>query len=109
MTLADVLVAIHRMLHTPIGHKDWEMLGVEDQQKVERAFTQRCRAEASRHAKASRRAEASRSRDPPAQLTDWEVVERELGVKRVDFLLGKTIFKGLDWVPGDPEARLMTM
>jgi hypothetical protein len=38
------------------------------------------------------------------------VEERKQGVKRVDFLLGQTVLKGLVRVPGDPEGcvRMVT-
>ncbi|KAJ7077610.1 hypothetical protein C8R44DRAFT_863226 [Mycena epipterygia] len=92
ISLGDVLVAMHRAMHMRITHADWATLASEDEQRVTRAFTQRCRAE------------AVRSGVPPAQLRDREVALRNQGVKRVDFLLGKTVFKGLVRVPGDPEG-----
>ncbi|KAJ7768154.1 hypothetical protein DFH07DRAFT_1008771 [Mycena maculata] len=99
ITLTDVLVAMHHALQQRITHADWETLTKEDAQRVTRAFTKRCRDE------------AVRSRVPPAQLRDREVAERNQGVKRVDFLLGKTVFKGLIRPPGDPEdcVRMVTV
>jgi hypothetical protein len=98
ITLADVLVALHHALHTRINHADWATLGAEDEARVTRAFAARCRAE------------AVRSGAGPAQLRDREVAVRNQGVMRVDFLLGKTVFKGLVRVPGDPEGcvRMVT-
>ncbi|KAF7342365.1 hypothetical protein MVEN_01825100 [Mycena venus] len=98
ITLGDVLAAIHNALHVRIAPADWATLSSEDQQRVTVAFTQRCRAE------------AVRSKASPAQLRDREVEERNQGVKRVDFLLGKTVFKGLVRSPGDPEGcvRMVT-
>ncbi|KAJ7607135.1 hypothetical protein DFH06DRAFT_1066802 [Mycena polygramma] len=98
ISLGDVLVALHRALHERISHADWETLSEEDRQAVTKAFTKRCRAE------------AVRSRVPPPHLRDREVAARNDGVKRVDFLLGKTVFKGLVRVPGDPEGcvRMVT-
>ncbi|KAJ6529893.1 hypothetical protein DFH09DRAFT_153681 [Mycena vulgaris] len=98
ISLGDVLAALHRALHTRITPADWEPLGRADAEAVTRAFTHRCRAE------------AVRSGVPPAQLRDREIAERNEGVKRVDFLLGKTVFKGLVRTPGDPEGvvRLVT-
>ncbi|KAJ6562182.1 hypothetical protein B0H19DRAFT_879260, partial [Mycena capillaripes] len=83
VSLGDVLAAIHHALHVRIAQVDWATLSAEDQQRVTFAFTQRCRAE------------AVRSKVPQAKLRDREVEERNQGVKRVDFLLGKTVFKGL--------------
>ncbi|KAJ7125527.1 hypothetical protein C8R43DRAFT_1030416 [Mycena crocata] len=98
ISLGDVLVALHRALHERIAHADWETLSAPDQAAVTKAFTQRCRAE------------AVRSGALPAQLRDREVVERNQGVKRVDFLLGKTVFKGVVRSREDPEGvvRMVT-
>ncbi|KAJ7869967.1 hypothetical protein B0H13DRAFT_2062347 [Mycena leptocephala] len=95
---ADVLVALHRALHTRITHADWATLSAEDEARVTQAFVARCRAE------------AVRSGAGPAQLSDGEVAVRSQGVKRVDFLLGRTVFKGLVRVAGDPEGcvRMVT-
>ncbi|KAJ6521540.1 hypothetical protein DFH09DRAFT_1424835 [Mycena vulgaris] len=98
ISFGDVLVALHHAMHELISHADWETLTAEDEQAVTRAFAHRCRAE------------AVRSGVPPAHLRDREVAERTLGVKRVDFLLGKTVFKGLVRAPDDPEGcvRIVT-
>ncbi|KAJ7253120.1 hypothetical protein C8J57DRAFT_1348850 [Mycena rebaudengoi] len=98
ITLGDVLVALHRTLHERISHADWATLNAEQEVAVTRAFTSRCRGE------------AVRSGVPPAKLRDREVAERGQGVKRIDFLLGKTVFKGLVRAPGDPEGcvRMIT-
>ncbi|KAJ7667284.1 hypothetical protein B0H17DRAFT_871225, partial [Mycena rosella] len=72
ISFGDVLVALHRTLHERIAHADWDGLSKENAEAVTKAFAHRCRAE------------AVRSGVPP-----------EPGVKRVDFLLGKTVFKGL--------------
>ncbi|KAJ7615537.1 hypothetical protein FB45DRAFT_801963 [Roridomyces roridus] len=98
ITLGDVLVALHRALHERISQADWETLSKDDETAVSKAFTLRCRAE------------AVRSGVPAAQLRDIEVEQRNEGVKKLDFLCGKTIFKGLVKAPGDPEGcvRLVT-
>ncbi|KAJ7081170.1 hypothetical protein B0H15DRAFT_1024944 [Mycena belliarum] len=98
ISFGDVLVALHRAMHQRISHADWATLSAEDERVVTHAFAQRCRAE------------AVRSGVPPAHLRDREVAERNQGVKRVDFLLGKTVFKGLVRWPGDPEGcvRMVT-
>ncbi|KAJ7749417.1 hypothetical protein B0H16DRAFT_1551424 [Mycena metata] len=99
ISLGDVLVSLHRAMHERISHADWETLSTEDAQAVTKAFTHRCRSE------------AVRSGALPAQLRDREVAERNKGVKRVDFLLGKTVFKGLFKDPEDPEGcvRMITV
>ncbi|KAJ7025631.1 hypothetical protein C8F04DRAFT_1191210 [Mycena alexandri] len=99
ISLGDVLITLHRAMHQRITHADWATLGKEDEQRVTHAFTARCRAE------------AVRSGVPPAQLRDREVAVRNQGVKRVDFLLGKTVFLGLSRAREDPEGclRLVTM
>ncbi|KAF7342292.1 hypothetical protein MVEN_01817400 [Mycena venus] len=94
ISLGDILVCIHRALHTRITHTDWETLNAEEERRVTRAFVQRCRAE------------ALRSKVPPKQLRDREIAERNQGVKRVDFLLGETVFQGLVKSPQDPEGCL---
>ncbi|KAJ7215606.1 hypothetical protein GGX14DRAFT_608703 [Mycena pura] len=98
LVLADVLVALHRALHQRITRADWASLGAEDQEAVTHAFTHRCRAE------------AVRSGVPPAHLREREIAERNEGVKRVDFLCGKTTFRGLVRSPEDPDGvvRLLT-
>ncbi|KAJ6609055.1 hypothetical protein B0H10DRAFT_1884511 [Mycena sp. CBHHK59/15] len=92
ISFGDVLVAMHRTLHQRISHTDWATLSTEDEEAVRRAFTRRCRAE------------AVASGVPRARLRDREVAERNQGVKRIDFLLGHTVFKGLIRAPGDPEG-----
>ncbi|KAJ7890313.1 hypothetical protein B0H13DRAFT_2341045 [Mycena leptocephala] len=92
ITLADVLVALHHALHTRITHADWATLGAEHEARVTQAFAARCRAF------------AARSGAGPVQLRDREVTVRNQGVKRIDFLLGKTVFKGLVHDPGDLEG-----
>ncbi|KAJ7093506.1 hypothetical protein C8R44DRAFT_645969, partial [Mycena epipterygia] len=85
----DVLVALYRVMHKRIARGEWAPLSAGDERTVTKAFTDRCRAE------------AVRSRVQPAQLRDQEVKERNQGVKRVDFLLGKTVFEGLVRTLGD--------
>ncbi|KAJ7176056.1 hypothetical protein C8R43DRAFT_1102118 [Mycena crocata] len=98
ITLGDILVALHRELHRRITPADWAALSPEDAGQVTQAFARRCRAE------------AFRSGVHPTQLRDHEIAARNDGVKRVDFLVGKTMFKGLVRVPGDPEGcvRMLT-
>ncbi|KAJ6580397.1 hypothetical protein DFH09DRAFT_979157 [Mycena vulgaris] len=98
ISLGDVLVALHRALHQRITPADWAALSPADEAAVTKAFSHRCRGE------------AVRSGVPPAHLRDREVAERNQGVKRVDFLLGKTVFKGLVRAPEDPDGcvRMVT-
>ncbi|KAK7454453.1 hypothetical protein VKT23_011209 [Stygiomarasmius scandens] len=79
ITVADILYTIHRTLHTRISHSDWARLNLQEETRVARVYTKRCKATGS-----------------------LEAVERAQGVKRVDFLLGKVYFRGLvmDWANG---------
>ncbi|KAJ7050682.1 hypothetical protein C8F01DRAFT_1034892 [Mycena amicta] len=103
VTLRDVLGAVHRTLQASITRDDWATLHPAQQQAVEAAFDARCRAEAAR----------SLSGAPTHALavTDGVALRsvREQGVKKVDFLLGKTVLRGL--VPGQPDGvfRLVTV
>ncbi|KAF9458860.1 hypothetical protein BDZ94DRAFT_1269686 [Collybia nuda] len=72
ITLADVLVAIHRSLHRRIAPVDWQRLGPVKEREVGKAYTRRCRAAGNR--------------------ADYEFAQ---GVKRVDFLVGLTKMLGL--------------
>ncbi|KAJ7689887.1 hypothetical protein B0H14DRAFT_3050334 [Mycena olivaceomarginata] len=85
ITLMDVLLSLHRALHVPISQADWSTLhGRGDAEaRVTHAFATRCRAE------------ALRSGAMAGQLRDREIALRNKGVLRVDFLQGKTLFKGL--------------
>ncbi|KAJ7839322.1 hypothetical protein B0H13DRAFT_1650242, partial [Mycena leptocephala] len=83
MSVGDVLVSLHRAMHQRISSADWETLSAVEAVAVTKAFNKRCRTEA-----------------------DWEIIERNNGVKRVDFLMDRTIFKGLVKAPQDPDGCL---
>ena len=68
LSIEDVLVTIHRHMHTPIYHPDWASLVPAEQQEIRRAFRRRC--------------------------TSYRSTEEQV-VKRVDYLRGKTWFRGL--------------
>ncbi|KAJ6461433.1 hypothetical protein C8R45DRAFT_842158, partial [Mycena sanguinolenta] len=85
ITLGDVLVAIHRKMHHPITHADWNRLSPSEQDLIARAFTRRCRRE------------GTRSGTPYS--TGDELPERQKGVKLVDFLQGNNMFRGLAMQP----------
>ncbi|KAK1224682.1 hypothetical protein PQX77_012428 [Marasmius sp. AFHP31] len=91
ITFIDVLMCIHRSLHTRIGHADWAQLTTAEEEAVSRAYTNRCRAAAHAGVFGSGTFGA-----------DAEQAERSQGVKRVDFLLGKVWFRGcvVDWGSG---------
>lgn len=72
ITLKDVLFKIHCHVHTPITMTDFACLNPRAQAQVSNAFTERCQA-------------------IPINCT----AERASGVKRVDYLLGKTRLVGL--------------
>jgi len=77
VSLGDVLFAIHRALHQQITHLDWGRLTLSEEIAIARAYTRRCRSIPS-----------------VAQL------EASQGVKKVDFLLDRFIFRGLIRAPG---------
>lgn len=86
ITLRDVLEAVYRALHTQITHIDWARLSKSEEMAISRAYTRRCKD------------------DPDGR-------EAGEGVKRVDFLLDKFMFRGL--VPtsnsaGFSEMKLIT-
>ncbi|KAF7330808.1 Protein kinase domain-containing protein [Mycena venus] len=95
ITLGDVLVHLHRGMHQLVTRVQWESLDMEVQGDVTEAFVARCRAE------------AMRSQVPPEQLQDREVAIRNEGLKRVDYLLGKTVFKGLAASEDSPRCMLL--
>ncbi|KAJ7142966.1 hypothetical protein C8R44DRAFT_537095, partial [Mycena epipterygia] len=77
ISVGDVLVALHQAMHQPIMPSDFTTLTRNNQEAVRKAFMHRCCAVAA---------------GTPLRLKQ---VERNQGVKRVDFLLGETLFKGL--------------
>ena len=72
ITLGDILVAIHRHLQIQISHRDWVKLSNDDTTQISRAYTRRCRT-----------------------FPSVEQFETSQGVRRVDYLKDKYIFKGL--------------
>jgi len=81
ITLGDILVAIHQKMHQRITHHDWSRLSMSEEALVSRAFTRRCRRESLHTAVRYR--------------SDDELPERRQGVKVIDFLLGRNMFRGL--------------
>ncbi|KAJ6487635.1 hypothetical protein C8R45DRAFT_253673 [Mycena sanguinolenta] len=106
ISVGDVLVALHRALHMRISHADWETLSEADAAAVSKAFTKRCRAEAVRSVTGGAPGAATQQMTMTqiSQLRDKEMEERNEGVKRVDFLLGKSVFRGLARVDVDAAA-----
>ncbi|KII88897.1 hypothetical protein PLICRDRAFT_110003, partial [Plicaturopsis crispa FD-325 SS-3] len=78
ISLGDVLVALHRELQTPISYMDWGRLSRSEETAIARAYTRRCKSVP-------------------------EIAETEFGqgVRRVDFLLDRYMFKGLVRIPGE--------
>ncbi|KAK0204230.1 hypothetical protein DFS33DRAFT_1337768 [Desarmillaria ectypa] len=74
LALGDVLQGLYCMMMWRIGRAEWQRFPEGDKAAIAKAFVRRCRA----------------LRNP--QL---ENAERQDGVKRVDLLLGKTMFRGL--------------
>ncbi|KAJ6587863.1 kinase-like domain-containing protein [Mycena capillaripes] len=95
ISFGDVLVGLHRAMHKLITKSDWELLDEEVARAVTSAFTARCSAEATRQ---------SHNGGSLKQLRDREIAIRNEGVKCVDFLQGKTLFKGLVWACTDLPA-----
>lgn len=77
ITLGDILIAIHRSLHTRISHIDWAKLSVSEETAVARAYTRRCKS-----------------------IPSVAQFEASQGVRRVDYLLDKVMFRGLLRVAG---------
>jgi hypothetical protein len=85
VSVADVLHALSRALRQPISPTEYaQLLSPTEQRRVNEAFERRYRRLAS---------------DPPAYQ-----VEKLKGVKRVDFLMGKTRFLGLSWTSTGPDV-----
>ncbi|KAJ8077745.1 hypothetical protein PM082_002178 [Marasmius tenuissimus] len=93
ITFRDILLCIHRVLHTRISHADWAQLTPAEQGHVSAAYANRCRAAA--HAGAPVGTSG-------ADRASVEQAEMNQGVKKVDFLLEKVWFRGcrVDWVEG---------
>lgn len=72
ITLGDVLIAIHRSLQRQITHVDWARLSRADEVEVARAYTRRCKT-----------------------FPSAEAFEVSQGVRRVDYLRDRYMFKGL--------------
>ncbi|KAK7681894.1 hypothetical protein QCA50_014856 [Cerrena zonata] len=72
ITLGDVLVAIHRHLQTQISHRDWVKLSNDEATQIARAYTRRCRT-----------------------FPSAESFEASQGVRKVDYLKDRYVFKGL--------------
>lgn len=72
ITLGDVLITLHRHLQQRITQVEWKRLNPSEEVAVSRAYTRRCRT-----------------------YPSVEALERNQGVRRVDYLLDKYMFKGL--------------
>jgi hypothetical protein len=68
ITLADVLIAVYQSMHLRIGHTDWARLNRRDEKAITKSYLRRCGA---------------------------SELEKSHGVKRVDFLKGRTRMLGL--------------
>jgi hypothetical protein len=86
ITLRDVLEAVYRVLQTQISHLEWAKLSKAEEQAVARAYTRRCKAAAVVN---------------PA--------EADSGVKKIDFLLDKFMFRGLKPVKGSEGFEEMVL
>lgn len=86
ITLGDILVAIHRGLHTRISHIDWARLSLSEETAIARAYTKRCRS-----------------------IPSLSQLEASQGVRRVDYLLDKVRFRGLLRVMGEQGFETMKL
>ncbi|KAH0826809.1 hypothetical protein J3R83DRAFT_5233 [Lanmaoa asiatica] len=73
ITLGDVLYMIHSSLHRQVTHQDWARLSLSEETAIARAYTRRCRS-----------------------VPSSAQVEASQGVKRIDYLLDKHVFRGVD-------------
>jgi hypothetical protein len=114
VTLGDVLVALHRSLHTPILREEWEALrvreGSDGEARVSRNYAKRWRAAGTQ----VRWWEDRSERDILVEQEEERTRERNKGVKRVDFLrLGKGAwelqFKGCIHREGGGEVEMWTL
>lgn len=80
LTLEDIMHAVHASLHRKISHQEWGRLSTSQETDVARAYTRRYKSAGSEWTERQQQAE---------------------GVKRIDFLLKTTWFKGFIWL--DPE------
>ncbi|KAJ7186535.1 hypothetical protein C8R46DRAFT_853862, partial [Mycena filopes] len=78
----DVLQELHKSFHQRITHADWNALDEDKKVAVAKSFHLRCHLE------------ATRGQRLQAHVADREMEVRSDGVKRVDFLLGRTTFTG---------------
>ncbi|KAG6844023.1 hypothetical protein H0H87_010532 [Tephrocybe sp. NHM501043] len=76
ITLSDVLTSLHRHLHKPVSHSEWGHLPEAATREVSRAFAQRCWAAS-------------------GGVEDRYQQEVSRGLRRVDYLKGKTRILGL--------------
>lgn len=72
LSVGDVLYMIHSSLHRRISHQDWARLDQDEKIAITRAYTRRCRSIPS--------------------AAEFEASE---GVKRVDYLMDRHVFRGL--------------
>jgi len=88
ITVYDVLFAVHQSLHTQIRQVDWAQLNLTEETDIARAYTRRCKL-----------------------MPSETAFQSSQGVKRVDYLLDRTHFRGLIKAPdvdGFYHFRLLT-
>ncbi|KAH8096660.1 hypothetical protein BXZ70DRAFT_329226 [Cristinia sonorae] len=86
ITVGDILVAIHRVLQTQISHRDWVKLSAQEEANVARAYTRRCRT-----------------------FPSAEEFEARQGVRKVDYLLERFMFRGLTRIRGTDGFELVRL
>jgi hypothetical protein len=78
LTVGDILYMIHSSLHRRISRQDWARLDQSEKTAIARAYTRRCMS-----------------------IPSLAEIEAGQGVKRVDYLMDRHVFRGLRVAEGD--------
>jgi hypothetical protein len=78
LTVGDILYMIHSSMHRRISRQDWARLDQSEETAIALAYTRRCRS-----------------------IPSLAGMEASRGVKRVDYLMDRHVFRGLKVADGD--------